>query len=106
MKTINSIGLIKKSLADVLTKAYESGHRKFYTLGESDLTGLIEIVLKEKFNTGYEVVHVDKITSALSDGVVLVCREDLVVDTPGVKTIDLIHELAKNEAVISERGAA
>ena len=105
MKTINSIGLIKRSLADVLVKAYEEGHRKFYILGESDLAGLIEIVLKEKFNIGYEVAHVVEITAALTDGVVLICREDVVADVAGVKTIDLIHELAK-EAVISERGAA
>jgi DNA-binding MarR family transcriptional regulator len=106
MKTINSIGLIKKTLADILTKAYEAGHRKFYILGESDLAGLIEIVLKENFNEAYEVMHVSEITSVLSDGVVLVCREDVVVDVPGVKTLDMIHELAKDEAVISERGAA
>ena len=106
MKTINSIGLIKKTLGDVLTKAYQEGHRKFYILGESDLAGLIEIVLKEKFHAGYEVVHIREITSVLKDGVVLICHEHVAVDAPGIKTIDLIHELAKDEAVILERGAA
>ncbi len=106
MKTINSIGLIKKTLADVLVKAYEQGHRKFYILGESDLAGLIEIALKEKFTSGYEIFHVLEITPVLSDGVVLICREEVAVDVPGVKVIDLIHELAKDDAVLSERGVA
>ncbi len=96
MKTINSIGLIKKTLTDVLVKAHGEGHRKFYILGESDLAGLIEIVLKEKFNTGYEVVHVREVTAVLSDGVVLICQEGVATELAGVKTIDLIHELAKD----------
>lgn len=106
MRTINSIGVIKKTLADILTKAYDEGYRKFYILGASDLAGLIEIVLKEKFNDAYEVFHVSEITSVLSDGLVLICREDVIVDVPGVKTLDMIHELAKDEAVILERGVA
>ena len=32
LKTINSIGLIKRTLADVLIKASEEGARKFYVL--------------------------------------------------------------------------
>jgi hypothetical protein len=106
MKTINSIGVIKKTLADILAKAYEQGHRKFYILGESDLAGLIEIVLKEKFNDAYEVVHVSEVTSVLNDGVVLICRDYVMIVVPGIKALDIIHELAKDEAVISERGAA
>jgi DNA-binding MarR family transcriptional regulator len=105
MKTINSIGVIKKGLTDILIKAYESGHRKFYILGESELAGLIEIVLKEKFDGAHEIVPVREITSDLTDGIVLVCREG-ETGVPGVKTLDLIHELAKDEALITERGAA
>ena len=67
---------------------------------------MIEVVLKEKFNNAYEVAHVSEITSVLSDGVVLICREDVAAHVPGVKALDMIHELAKDEAVISERGAA
>ena len=105
LKTINSIGLIKRTLADVLIKASEEGARKFYVLGESDLAGLIEIVLKELI-AGHEVIYVREISTALTDGVVLICREDVIADVPGVKTIDLIKELAKSEAVLTERGAA
>ena len=106
MRTIHSIGVIKKTLSDILVKLHEEGHRKFYILGESDLTGLIEMVLKEKFDGTCEIAHVDTITPVLSDGAVLICREDVLTDVPGVKTLDMIHELAKDEALISERGAA
>jgi len=106
MRTINSIGIIKKTLGDILATEYAAGQRKFYILGQSDLAGLIEMVLKEKFNDAYEIVHVNEITAVLSDGVVLICREDVVFNVSGVKTIDIIHELAKDEAVIAERGAA
>ena len=99
LKTIDSIGLIKRRLADILSEAWQAGNRKFYILGASDLLGLIEIVLKEKFNTGYEVVHVDALAPSMSDGIVLICREDVTADMPGLKTLDLIHELAKDEAV-------
>ena len=47
LKTINSIGLIKKSLSSILGEAYQQGKRSFFILGESDLAVLIEIVLKE-----------------------------------------------------------
>src|ERR1700692_1350078 len=35
LKTINSIGLIKKQLLDILGGLYAKGHRKFYILGDS-----------------------------------------------------------------------
>ena len=98
MKTIGSIGLIKKCLTAVLTEVYNSGFRKFYIVGESDLAGLIEIVLKENFKAEYETVYIQEIPSAMNDGgVVLVCRENMHVPVEGVKVIDLIHELSKDE---------
>jgi DNA-binding MarR family transcriptional regulator len=99
MKTINSIGLIKRRLSEVLSAAWQEGHRKFYILGDSDLAGLIEIVLKEQFKSGYEIVHVQEVLSGMADGIVLICREGVLVDVAGIKTIDLIHELAKDGAV-------
>ena len=108
MKTINSIGLIKRHLSDVLMHAYEAGHRKFYILGESDLAGLIEIVLKEKIKTGYELCHVTSLGREMKDGVVLICRENVVQDIPGIVAIDLIGTLAQdgvfvNQSVMEDR---
>jgi hypothetical protein len=97
LKTINSIGLIKRRLSDVLTEAWQAGHRKFYILGESDLAGLIEMVLAEKFKAGYQVIHVHEITGNMADGLVLICREEVICQFPEVKTVDLIHELAKDK---------
>jgi predicted transcriptional regulator len=102
LKTIDSIGLIKRRLADILSEAWQMGSRKFYILGASDLLGIIEIVLKEKFKAGYEIVHTDVIMSTMTDGIVLICREQAIVDIPSVKTLDLIHELSKDEAIKNE----
>ncbi len=96
VNTLNSIGLIKANLGQVLVKAYDAGHRKFYILGGSDLAGLIEIVLKEKFKTGYEIVYIEGISPLMTDGLVLVCREDVRDDTPGVTKLDVIEELSKD----------
>ncbi|MFH0753769.1 MAG: winged helix-turn-helix transcriptional regulator [Candidatus Omnitrophota bacterium] len=103
MKTIHSIGLIKRRLSDVLVKAYGDGHRKYYILGSSDLAGLIEIVLKDKLKSGYEVVHVDQIAPAMADGVVLLCRENAGVPLDGLVVIDLINALANDASFIEKR---
>jgi DNA-binding MarR family transcriptional regulator len=100
MKTLNSIGLIKRRLGDVLFKAYTEGYRKFYILGASDLAGLVEIVLKEKFKVGYEIVHVEQIAPGMEDGIVLLCRENVDVLGAGIAVIDLINELASDGALL------
>jgi DNA-binding MarR family transcriptional regulator len=96
LKTISSIGLIKTRLAEVLIAASREGHRKFYILGESDLAGLIEIVLSEKIRSGYELAHVREVLPSMKDGLVLVCREGVKITQAGITAIDLIEELAKD----------
>ena len=99
LKTINSIGLIKKNLLSILKDIYADGVRKFYVLGASDLGGLIEMALRENFKQDYILVHVQEILPEMKDGVVLICRED--VRTPsGLKTVNMIEELAKDEELL------
>jgi len=95
LKTINSIGFIKKNLLSILKDLYADGARKFYVLGESDLGGLIEMVLGENFNKDYTLVHVKEISQTMADGVVLICREEIIVPS-GVKAVNMIEELAKD----------
>ena len=101
VKTINSIGLIKNRLSDVLVNAHREGHRKFYILGESDLAGLIEIVLKDKIKTGYELCHVTSLEPGMKDGIVLICRENVPQDFSGLETINLIDALASDGAIVN-----
>jgi len=100
LKTINSIGLIKKNILSILKDLYAKGARKFYILGESDLGGLIEMTLQENFKQDCTHVHVQEISSSMSDGAILICREDVKVPS-GIKTVNVIEELAKDEGLVS-----
>ncbi len=95
LNTINSIGLIKNHLTVILKRFYSEGYRKFYILGESDLAGLVETVLKESFRQGHEIIHITALPERSEDGVVLVCREDIGLDQEDKGIVNLIEELAK-----------
>ena len=47
IKTLNSIGIIKSRLKEIMQKIYEDGERDFYVLGGSDLGLLVEIQVRE-----------------------------------------------------------
>ncbi|MEI7998041.1 MAG: MarR family transcriptional regulator [Candidatus Omnitrophota bacterium] len=95
LKTINSIGFIKKNVLNILNNFYVDGIRKFYVLGVSDLGGVIEIVLRENFKGDYILANVQEITADMMDGVILICREDVQVPA-GLKVVNMIEELAKD----------
>jgi len=99
LKTINSIGLIKKNLLGILKNLYADGVRKFYVLGESDLGGLIAMEIRENFNKECMLVQVDEISGEMTDGVMLICREDIFVPV-GIKAVNVIEELAKDEELV------
>jgi len=99
LKTINSIGLIKRNLSRILKDFYKNGVRKFYILGMSDLGGLIEMAIHENFKQDCSFVHAQEISSVMTDGVVLICREGVSIPS-GVKAVNMIEELAKDEALV------
>jgi DNA-binding MarR family transcriptional regulator len=94
LKTISSIGLIKKQLLDILGGLYAKGHRKFYILGDSDFAQLVEASLIQSQWAGVEVGRIKSLLED-PDGLVLICRED--EDSrklSGERCVDLIKELA------------
>ena len=96
LKTINSIGLIKKSLAEILQLLYAQGERKFYVLGETDLSSLLEIVLREQGWNDYKLIFIKDRGQADGQGVILVCTEEPKGTTHiDQKQIHLIENLAK-----------
>ena len=104
LKTINSIGLIKKQLLDILGRLYAKGHRKFYILGDSDFAELVERALIQSRWDGVKISRV-KSLSEEPDGLVLICCEDEDSrKVSGERYVDLIQELAiqqnKNQPVI------
>jgi len=95
LKTINSIGLIKKHLAQILQLLYKQGERKFFVLGESDLSALIEIVFREQGWNDYKLVFIKDANQANGDGTVLVCTEESRGSLPlAQKQMNLIENLA------------
>lgn len=103
LKTMNSIGLIKNRLKEVLLKLVDRGERKFVILGESDFSILVEMVLKEICSEEYSLCIVNKISNEGIDGFLLVCKEidPLVDDLLLIDHVDLVHELAKDYEFIS-----
>lgn len=101
LKTLNSIGLVKKNIEGLLARLHGTGVRKFSILGASDLAGLIEMVLAEEFAGQYEICHIEGIQDVPDDGVILICREGVAVPN-GVRAVQVIDELAKDEAFLTQ----
>lgn len=100
MKTIDSIGLIRQSITRVLQELYGEGARKFYVLGSSDLSVLIEMAVREDVLQGCELVRVEDPSQARLDGVLLVCREEIAMEMPdGIRSVNVVEELAQDELV-------
>ena len=103
LKTINSIGLLKQSIAALLRTAYDQGARKFYLLGGSDLSGLVDMAARENFGSDCEVVHAQELSLSMDDGVVLICREDVSLDGfESLKMVNVVEELAKDYTLVGQ----
>lgn len=97
LKTISSIGLIKKQLLEILGSLYTQGHRKFYILGESDFAELVESSLIQSQWAGIEVIRIKSLAEG-SDGLVLICREDEnSLELDGEHCVDMVKELASHK---------
>ena len=103
LKTINSIGLVKKRLATLLSSSHCKDARKFYILGGADVAGLIEIIVRKQFNPGVELIHVEALHPSQDDGVTLICREDVPLEGFGaLKIVNVIEELSRDQEIQNE----
>ena len=103
IKTLNSIGLIKKRLEILLGSLHASGIRKFYILGSEDLASLIEMVLSEKFHGLYEIHRIATMIETKKDEAVLVCEEGIECpENSGGSCVNLIYELSCDGTEISK----
>ena len=104
VKTLNSIGMIRSRLKEILSPLHENGERKFVILGQSDLALLTEVALKEAGLEEYQVSRISEPPPDPIDGVLLICKENF--QSTNGKSINLIQELAKNHIFEKEsRGA-
>ena len=106
LKTVNSIGLIKEKIKEVLGGLYEKGERSFVVLGKSDFALLIDIVQRELNLNDCDITHISEVPLEEVNGVLIICREDVdIAHLSATRTADLIHELAKDEAFINNTGS-
>jgi len=103
LKTINSLGLIKNRLKEVIKELVENGERHFVILGESDFAILVEMVLKEICADEYTVINVHEIPKETINGVLLVCREieNPAEELKSIEYVDLVQELVKDEVLFN-----
>ncbi len=97
VKTVNSIGLIKNRIKEILLDLYKNGVRSFHILGKNDLSMLVEMVIKELDVKDCSFHISEEIPLSKVDGLLLICKEN--VDEASLVTheyIDLIREIAKN----------
>jgi len=103
MKTVASIGLIRKSIGRLLGDLHAQGARKFYCIGSSDLTVLIEMAVGEESLKDCVVVRVDDAAQVSADGVLLLCREQKELIVPeGVQMVNVVEALASDQLVLGQ----
>lgn len=107
LKTINSIGLIKTMVKDILLNLYQAGTRNFFIVGKSDLSTLIEMVVQEIPLKDCSFCVLQEIPETQIQGTLLICQEN--VDEKCLTSnshVDLIRELAKENHYFIEASNA
>lgn len=104
LKTINSIGLIKSRVKEILLGLYQNGVRDFYIIGRHDLSMLLEMVVKEIDWKDCSFHVLAEVPPSAVKGLLLICAENIKQELLVLHSyIDLIQEIAKTtpEAVTS-----
>lgn len=97
LKTIHSIGLIRKSLKRIILKLHQKGEKNFTILGESDFTLLVDTVLKEVYTGDYTVIKVKEMPVDKTQGTLLICAEGYENGSgQSANSINLLEELARD----------
>ena len=96
LKTINSIGLIKIRVQQILIELYKDGVRDFLIVGKSDLSILIEMAAKDVPLKDCTFSIVEEIPQTAINGTLLLCKENVKEDNLDLHNhVILIQELAK-----------
>lgn len=100
LNTINSIGLIKDNVKDLLTRLHKEGRRKFYLYSQSDLTLLVEKAFHEAKLPDSSIHILKALPEHDVDGILLTGFEN--IDMNGFNRnnhLDLLKEIAKTEVL-------
>ena len=107
LKTINSIGLIKIRVQQILIELHKDGVRDFLIVGKSDLSILIEMAAKDVLLKDCTFSIVEEIPQTAINGTLLLCKENIKEDDLALHNhVNLIQELAKENGHSGARTGA
>jgi DNA-binding MarR family transcriptional regulator len=103
MKTINSIGLIKGRVKEVILNLHKEGENNFFLFGNADLVFLAEVAFNELHLEGCRLSVIKEIPEAKIEGAILICDENNTYNSSnGNRAIDLLHELGKSDVLSNQ----
>lgn len=102
INTINSIGLIHNKVRSVIHDLYQTGEKRFFILGGSDLVVLVKSALEEEPYKTCEIIHGRELPQD-NGFMILICTEKFQKDgLKDKKYINLIEELARDVSTARE----
>ncbi len=98
LNTINSIGLIKDNVKDLLTKLHDEGRRNFYVYCENDLTLIVDRAFHELKLPDSQVHILKSLPANDVDGILLTGYEHVELNGFNPKNhMDLLSEIARTD---------
>lgn len=98
LNTINSIGLIKDNVKDLLVQLHQQGRRKFYLYCQSDLTFLVETAFRDAKLPDSTINILKSLPENDVDGVLLTGYEQIEMNGFNRNNyVDLLKEIAKTD---------
>lgn len=98
LNTINSIGLIKDNVKDLLIQLHKEGRRKFYLYCQTDLTFLVETAFREAKLQDSSIYILKSLPQEDVDGILLTGYEQIELNGFNRNNhIDILKEIAKKD---------
>ncbi len=100
LNTINSLGLIKNNLKNILNDHYARGHRAFFIYSELDLTALVVQTFQELNLADAKIVVLSELPQHNVDGVLMVGKEQVPLNGLNKDSrVDLLLELSQHDGL-------
>lgn len=101
LKTINSISLIQGRLKEIIQSLLNTGEEKFYIIGKSDFSLLVEMVMCRLGVDRSNIQHIEEAPKDEKRGIILICQENIKIEKNGnYKIIDVLYELSKDGILV------
>ncbi|MBF0531643.1 MAG: winged helix-turn-helix transcriptional regulator [Candidatus Omnitrophica bacterium] len=97
LKTINSIAFIREHIKNMVLNLKQTGYKDFIILGDSDLSVLLEMALREHFSPAVHLRRVKELPPEGFNGMLLICKEGYENGKcPRTNTVNVLEEIARS----------